>query len=63
MHRQSYCITVSGGIGIIVGGGVRVSEVFKFNVKVCDGKVLSGELSCRQTGLVLINLQTVFIQF
>ena len=52
MYRKSYCTIPGVNTG---GGGVGVSIMLKFYVKVLYvmGKELSGVLFCTQTGLVL----------
>ena len=51
MYRKSYCTTP----GVNIVGIVIVSKMLKFYVKgfYGMGKMLSGELSCMQTDLVM----------
>ena len=56
MYRKSYC-TIHGEDGRGWGGGgsgIGISKMSKFYVKdfYVMGKVLSGKLSCTQTGLL-----------
>ena len=50
MYIPDIIVGRSAGSGI--GGGIGVSEIFKFH---CDGQVaLSGKLSCIRTGLAFL---------
>ena len=53
--QNCYCTAPSISVG---GGGGGMDKMFKFCVEVfyVMGKVLSGELSCMRTGLVILSV-------